>query len=105
VEPLRGQHAPVCNYNKVSLIVPGIDACPWDGSQVGLVSGWAFPQFLFYPPFHPVLVFPVDRINFGLNVLGVGWCLTPLGFQSGDRRWPLQVPYPQCSELQLRSPH
>jgi hypothetical protein len=35
VEPLREQHAPVCKHNILSLIVSGIGACPWDGSQIG----------------------------------------------------------------------
>ena len=32
----------------VSLIVSGIGACPWDGSQVGLVIGWPFSQSLLH---------------------------------------------------------
>jgi hypothetical protein len=43
VEPLRENHAPVCKHNRISLIVSGIAACPWDGSQVGLVIGCPFP--------------------------------------------------------------
>ena len=35
-----------------------------------------------------------------LIILGIGAC--PLGFLPGNRRWPLQVPYPQCCESQLR---
>ena len=49
VEPLWGQHAPVCKHNRVSLVVLGIGACPWDGSLVGLVITWPFPQSLFHP--------------------------------------------------------
>ena len=26
----------------------GVGACPWDGSQVGPVIGWAFPQSLLH---------------------------------------------------------
>jgi len=33
----------------LSLIVSGIGAYPWDGSQVGPVIGWLFPQSLLYP--------------------------------------------------------
>jgi uncharacterized membrane protein (DUF106 family) len=72
VEPLRGQVAPVCKHDRVSLIVLVIGACPWDGSQVGLVIGWPFPQSLL-PPLSPA--FLVDRIDFGLKVLWVGWYL------------------------------
>ena len=53
---LREQHAPVCKHNTVSLIVLGIGVCPWDGSQVGPVIGWPFPQFLIHL---------VERTNFG----------------------------------------
>ena len=34
-------------HNRVSLIVSGVGACPWDRSQVGPVVGWPFPQPLF----------------------------------------------------------
>ena len=52
-----------------------------------------------------VPAFLVDRINFGLKVLCVSWCpYNATGFLPGFRRWPLQVPYPQCCESQLRSP-
>jgi hypothetical protein len=47
VEPLRGQHATVCNNKRVSLIVLGTGACPWDGTQVGPVIGW--PNQLVVP--------------------------------------------------------
>jgi hypothetical protein len=33
----------------VSLIVSETGACPWDGSQVGLVIGWPFPWSLLHP--------------------------------------------------------
>jgi hypothetical protein len=52
-----------------------------------------------------VPAFLVDRINFGLKVLCVSWCpYNATGFLPGFRRWPLQVPYHQCCESQLRSP-
>ena len=35
MEPLRGQFAPVCKHNRVSLIVLGIGACPWMGLTLG----------------------------------------------------------------------
>jgi len=39
----------------------------------------------------PVPAFLVDRINFGLKVLWVGFVpIAPLGFLPGYRRWPLQ---------------
>ena len=37
-------------YNKVSLIVPGIGACPLDGSQVGPDIDCQVPQSLLYLP-------------------------------------------------------
>jgi hypothetical protein len=48
VEPLRGQIAPLCKHNRVTLIVLVTSACQWDGSQVGPVSGRSFLQLLFY---------------------------------------------------------
>ena len=33
----------------------------------------------------------------------IGVHITPLGFLPGYRRWPLQVPYPQCYKSQPRS--
>ena len=54
----------------VLLIVSGIGACPWGGSQAGLVISWPFPQSLFHPP---SLHFFVDRINFRSKVMWVGW--------------------------------
>jgi hypothetical protein len=71
MEPLRGQLTPGCKHNRVSLIVLKIGACPWDLSQVGLVISWPFLQ----PTPSSVPVFFVDRINLGLKVLWVGWCL------------------------------
>lgn len=65
---LRGQHAPVCKHNRVSFIVSGISACPWDGSQVGKVIGWPFP----FPS--PTSAFLVDRISIRSKVLWVGCC-------------------------------
>jgi hypothetical protein len=46
--------APVCKYNRLSLIVTGIDSFPWDGSQVRWVIGWLFLQSLLHlSPFTP----------------------------------------------------
>ena len=71
------------------------------------VSSWA-GYWLTIPlgsALSPVPALLVDRINFGLKMLWVGWCLyNSTGFLSHYRRWPFQVPYPQCSESQLRSP-
>ena len=50
--------------------------------------------------------FLVDRILLCWKFCGwVGVLNIPLGFLPGFRRWPLQVPYPQCYESQLKSPH
>jgi hypothetical protein len=90
----------VCKHSRVSLIVSGIYACPWDGSLVGLVIGWPFFQSV---PFH-LLAFLVGRIHFSPKFCGwVGVTITPLGFLSGYRRWSLQFLYPKCCESQLRS--
>ena len=70
MEPLRGQHAPVCKHSRVSLIVLRIGACPWDGSQNGPVIRWPFLQFLC-----SIFCIIVDRMNLRLKVLWVGWCL------------------------------
>ena len=48
MEPLRGQHVPVFNHNRVLLIVSGIGSCSWDGSQFRAIIVWPFPLFLFY---------------------------------------------------------
>lgn len=60
-----------CEHNRLSLLVSGIGAFPWDGTQAGLIIGWPFPQDLLLLP-DPA--FPVDRIHFGSKVLWVGWC-------------------------------
>lgn len=45
-------------------MVSGTGACPWDGSLVGQVIYWLFPQSLF----HPVPAFLVDNLSFGSKV-------------------------------------
>jgi hypothetical protein len=54
VELLIGQpcDAPVCNHNMASVIVSGFGIHPWDGSQVGLVTGQPFLQSLLYILMH-----------------------------------------------------
>jgi hypothetical protein len=71
-----------------------------------LKLGWlliphpTLPSLCFIP--HACISY---RHNFGLKYLWVGWCLDcSLESLPGDSRWPFSVPYPQCSELQLRSP-
>ena len=52
-----------------------------------------------------VPAFLVDRKNLGLNVLWVSWYLyCSTGVLSGCRSWTFQVPYPQSSLSQQRSP-
>jgi hypothetical protein len=46
MEPLREQSAPVCKHNRLSLVVLGTVACPWDRSKSKLVIGWQFPKHL-----------------------------------------------------------
>jgi hypothetical protein len=48
------KHAPVCKHNRAPLLGLGIGACLWDGSQVGPVIRWPFPQ----PPIHHPLFPP-----------------------------------------------
>jgi hypothetical protein len=69
------------------LIVLEYGACPWDGSQVEPVIVWPFPQSLIHPV---VPAFLVDRINFGLKVLWVGWCLY---CSTGIPAWLQEVAY------------
>jgi hypothetical protein len=77
---------------RVSLIVLGIGACPWDGSQIGLLlvghslslRSIFVPIFLFFGggvdfsrhgfSARQLPTFFVDRTNFGSKVLWVGWC-------------------------------
>jgi hypothetical protein len=53
IEPLWGKQSktPVSKQSTVSLIVSGIGACTWGGSQVESVIVWPFPQSLSHPPF------------------------------------------------------
>jgi hypothetical protein len=96
VEPLWGQHAPVCKHSRVSLVVLGIAVCPY-----GRVSIWASYWLAIPSVSAPPSVFLGDSINFGLKVLWVGWCLYCF---TGYMKHPLQVPYTQCNESQLSSP-
>jgi hypothetical protein len=83
LKTLRGQpcQTPVCKHHRVSLIVSGIGVWPWDESQVSPVISWPFPQSLL----HPIPVFLIDRINFGLKVLWVDWC--PYRFTGVPPAW------------------
>jgi hypothetical protein len=75
-----------------------IGACPW----VRLVIGWPFPQSLLPPP---CLHYLYTGYIWCWKFCGwIGVTILPFGFLSEYRRWPLQVPCPQCSESQLRSP-
>jgi hypothetical protein len=74
---------------------------PWDGSQVGLVIGWPFSQFLLH--LHSRISCRQDKF-WGRKFCGwVGVPIALLGFLPGSRRWPLQVLYSQCSESQPRA--
>jgi len=78
----------------------GIGACPWDGSQVGLVIGWPFSQSLISPP---SLHICTDRINLRWKVLWVVWCLSLLHWGSCLPTGGIFFRF-QWSESQLRSP-
>ena len=75
VEPLRGQFAPVCKHNRVSLIVSRIGACLWDGSHV-----LATPSFL-------IDRFEVESFVGMLVPLSLHWGGSSLATES-------DVPYP-----------
>jgi hypothetical protein len=62
-ESLRRQlyQAPVTKHFLASEVVSGFGVCMWNGSPGGAISGWSFLQSV--PLF--VLVFPLDRSNFG----------------------------------------
>jgi hypothetical protein len=84
--PLRRQLAPVCTYYKVSLMVLGISACLWDRSS--WVGYWLVIPSVFASS--PMPSFLVDKINFGLKVLWVSWCLycsTGVIKPTSDRMW------------------
>jgi hypothetical protein len=49
----------ICKHTIASLIVPGLRASPWDGSQVGPVTGPPFPQSVLH--FVPAVL--LDRNN------------------------------------------
>jgi hypothetical protein len=68
--PPKPCYTPVCKHNRAILILSGICACPWDGSQVGLVIARPFSQSALFS----ISAFLVDRINFGLKVLYMSWC-------------------------------
>jgi hypothetical protein len=58
----------VCKHNRVSLVLLGIGVWTWMGFKFGqLLFGHSSASF-------PMLEFLVDKINFGLKVLWVGWC-------------------------------
>jgi hypothetical protein len=101
VEPLGEHHAPVCKYDRVSLIVLGTGACPWDIAQIGLVIGWPFP--ISTPSSMPT--FLVDRINLGLKVSWVGWCLycSPWGSCLATGGGLLSFPIPNAVTAKITS--
>ena len=59
MESLRGQASYSLVYNRLRLIVSWIGACPWDGSQVRLVTGWPFLQSLLQ--FCPCISFRQEK--------------------------------------------
>jgi hypothetical protein len=69
VEPLRGQHALLCKHKGVSLIVLGTGLLLTHG--VGLKLGLLLIPLVSVLSLMPASL--VDRINFGLKVLCVGW--------------------------------
>jgi hypothetical protein len=94
-----------CLWAQQSIINSVRDWCLLMGWISSWVSYWLAISSVSAPS--PMPEFLIDRINFGLKILWVGWCFY---HSTGGpawltyRRWTLQVPYPQCSESQLRSP-
>jgi hypothetical protein len=71
-KPFRGQHAPVCKHNRVSLIM----STTWPCLPMGWVSSWA-GYWLAIPSVSPPSPMPallVDRINFK-DALHIRWLL------------------------------
>ena len=67
------------------------------------LASWLAIPTVSFPSIVSALL--VDRKNFGLKVLWVRWCLyCSTGVLSGYSSWTLQIPYPQRSVSQLRSP-
>ena len=102
VEPLRGQHASVCKHTRVSWIVLGIGPCPWDGFPAGPVLSGHLLSLSSIP--WACYSYRQDKVWVESVVGWLGVSISPLGFLSLYRRWPLKVPYPQCSWSQMRSP-
>jgi hypothetical protein len=71
VGPVRRQSylAPICMHTIAKVIVSGLGASPWDGSQVGLVTGPPFPQSLL--KFCPCSSF--WQVQFWVWMLAVGF--------------------------------
>ena len=70
---------------RVSLIVSEIGACALDESLIGPVIGLSFSFPNSVPSHAPA--FLVDRVDYGSNVLWVGWGpYSPLGFLPGYGR-------------------
>lgn len=86
---------PCLQDNGVWWVVLVVVACPWDGSVVIqlLLSHFLSLCSILYPC--------ISYIQDNFWVESVMGRLVSL---FGCRRWPLQVPYPQCSLSQLKSP-
>jgi hypothetical protein len=89
--------APIYKQNMASAIVLEFGVCSWDGSQVGVVSGWLFLQSLLH--FCPCISFRQAR--FWVNFLRwVGGTIPQLEALS---MWSLQDSSPHCWAFQLRA--
>lgn len=76
------------------LTVSGIDACPWDGSQVGQAIRWPFLQISA-----PSLSLQCLKAEQILDHRFHGWAgvlIPSVGLLLGYRKWSLQVPYSSC---------
>jgi hypothetical protein len=87
------QRNPVSKKKK---IVSRISVYLWDGSQVGAVIGWPFPQSLsLFVPVHLV-----GRTYFRAEALWMGCCPYP---STGSPAWPQEVVTSESTSLTARS--
>jgi hypothetical protein len=66
-------------------MVSGVGSLPWDGSQVGAVTGWPFPQFLLH-------LYPCTSCRqetFWVEGFVGGLMSPPVEVLPSYRRWPL----------------
>ena len=89
-----------CGLSIASVIVSGLGASPYAGSQFGPVAGPLFCQDLL----HFCLFSSFRQRQFWVRVFDCGWQPHPsLDVLSFCWRWALQVPSPHCRAFHLSS--